>query len=49
VDIEQVVERFTRAALRMAANGWWWHAPDATNKRIRRGILRELIAKRLGR
>jgi len=48
-DFEEVVTRFTRACERMAANGWWWHAPDATNKGIRRGILRELIAKRLGR
>jgi glutamate-1-semialdehyde 2,1-aminomutase len=48
-DFDAVVERFTRACERMAANGWWWHAPDATNKSVRRGILRELIAKRLGR
>ena len=48
-DFDEVVTRFTRAAERMAANGWWWHAPDATNKSIRRGILREFIAKRLGR
>jgi glutamate-1-semialdehyde 2,1-aminomutase len=33
----------------MAANGWWWHAPGTTNKSVRRSILRELIAKRLGR
>jgi glutamate-1-semialdehyde 2,1-aminomutase len=46
---DEVVERFTRACERMAANGWWWHAPDATNKTVRRGILRELIATRLGR
>jgi glutamate-1-semialdehyde 2,1-aminomutase len=48
-DFDEVVDRFTRAALRMAANGWWWHAPEATNKSVRRGILRELIARRLGR
>jgi glutamate-1-semialdehyde 2,1-aminomutase len=48
-DFDEVVTRFTRACERMAANGWWWHAPDATNKTVRRGILRELIAKRLGR
>jgi len=48
-DFGEVVERFTRAALRMQANGWWWHAPDATNKTVRRAILRELIAKRLAR
>jgi glutamate-1-semialdehyde 2,1-aminomutase len=48
-DFDEVVARFTRAAERMAANGWWWHAPNATNKSVRRGILRELIAKRFGR
>jgi len=48
-DFDEVVARFTRACERMAANGWWWHAPDATNKSVRRGILRELVAKRLGR
>ena len=48
-DFDEVVARFTRACERMEANGWWWHAPDATNKLVRRGILRELIAKRLGR
>jgi glutamate-1-semialdehyde 2,1-aminomutase len=48
-DFDEVMERFARAAQRMAANGWWWHAPDATDKKIRRGILRELIARRLGR
>jgi len=48
-EFDEVVARFTRACERMAANGWWWHAPDATNKSVRRGILRELVAKRLGR
>jgi glutamate-1-semialdehyde 2,1-aminomutase len=48
-DFDEVVARFVRAAERMAANGWWWHAPGATNKGVRRGILRELIAKRFGR
>lgn len=48
-DFDEVVLRFTRACERMAANGWWWHAPDATDKKVRRGILRELIARRLGR
>ncbi|HWI84899.1 MAG TPA: aminotransferase class III-fold pyridoxal phosphate-dependent enzyme [Sphingomonas sp.] len=48
-DFAEVVERFVRAALRMQANGWWWHPAGATNKIVRRGILRELIAKRLGR
>jgi glutamate-1-semialdehyde 2,1-aminomutase len=48
-DFDAVIDRFTRAALRMAANGWWWHPAGATNKTVRRGILGELIARRLGR
>jgi glutamate-1-semialdehyde 2,1-aminomutase len=48
-DFAEVVRRFVLAAVRMQADGWWWQAPDATDKSIRRGILRELIAKRLRR
>lgn len=47
-DFAEVVARFVRAAERMQADGWFWHAPDATNKMVKRGILRELIRARLG-
>jgi glutamate-1-semialdehyde 2,1-aminomutase len=30
----------------MQAGGWWWHDPNATNKKIKRRILREMIAHR---
>jgi glutamate-1-semialdehyde 2,1-aminomutase len=43
---EAVCERFVAAAQAMQADGWWWQAPDQTNRTIRRGILRELIRQR---
>jgi len=30
----------------MQQDGWWWCDPSATNKTIKRRILRELIAHR---
>ena len=36
------------AAAAMARDGWWWEAPGQTDKSIRRGILREMLAHRLG-
>jgi len=47
-DFDDVVTRFVRAAARMQADGWFWNAPGTTNKTIKRGILRELIATRFG-
>ena len=32
----------------MQRDGWWWEAPGVTDKAIRRGILREMLAHRLG-
>jgi len=32
----------------MQRDGWWWEAPGVTDKAIRRGILREILAHRLG-
>lgn len=46
-DFEAVVERFTAAAQAMREDGWWWSDAAMTNKSIRRGILREMIAQRL--
>ncbi|WP_174274966.1 aminotransferase class III-fold pyridoxal phosphate-dependent enzyme [Sphingomonas bacterium] len=48
-DFDEVVTRFVRAAKAMAEDGWWWHAPDASNRKLRRAILREVVARRLGR
>jgi len=43
---EAVCERFVAAAQAMQADGWWWQAPEQTNRTIRRGLLRELIRQR---
>jgi glutamate-1-semialdehyde 2,1-aminomutase len=45
-DFEAVAERFINAARKMQQDGWWWSDPALTNKAIRRGILREMIAHR---
>jgi glutamate-1-semialdehyde 2,1-aminomutase len=48
-DFRAVAERFVAAAEAMQADGWWWTAPAADDKTIRRTILREALAARLGR
>jgi glutamate-1-semialdehyde 2,1-aminomutase len=48
-DLEQVMRRFISAALKMHADGWWWHDERLTDQSIKRTILREMIAQRLGR
>jgi glutamate-1-semialdehyde 2,1-aminomutase len=45
-DFDAVVERFVAAAKAMRQDGWWWADPAATNKSIRRKILREIVAHR---
>ncbi len=44
-DFEAVVQRFVMAATQMKQEGWWWHAPELTNKNIRRSILKETFFK----
>ena len=44
-----VADRFVAACQAMAADGWWWSAPAATDKAIKRQILRELVATALRR
>jgi glutamate-1-semialdehyde 2,1-aminomutase len=43
-DFAAVARRFVAAARAMERDGWWWAAPSATNKSIRRRILREILA-----
>ena len=45
-DFAEVARRFVAAARAMQEDGWWWSAPEVTNKSIRRRILRELLAHR---
>jgi glutamate-1-semialdehyde 2,1-aminomutase len=46
-DFEEVARRFVSAVRAMNRDGWFWCAPAATNKTVRRGILKEMIAHRL--
>jgi glutamate-1-semialdehyde 2,1-aminomutase len=46
-DFGAVIERFVGAAAAMRNDGWWWSDAALTNKSIRRGIVREMIAQRL--
>jgi glutamate-1-semialdehyde 2,1-aminomutase len=45
-DVEAVADRFVAACKAMQQDGWWWLAPAATNKSIRRQILWEIISHR---
>ncbi len=47
-DFDAIVGRFVTAAAAMKADGWW-SQPALTNKAIRRGVLKELLAARFGR
>jgi len=45
-DFEAVANRFVAAARAMNEGGWWWCDPSATNRSIRRSILKEIVAHR---
>jgi glutamate-1-semialdehyde 2,1-aminomutase len=45
-DYEAVADRFVAAAEAMQRGGWWWEDPLATNRTIKRRILREMVAHR---
>jgi len=42
----EVVARMVAAAERMQQAGWWWSPPGATNKILKRQVVRELLARR---
>jgi glutamate-1-semialdehyde 2,1-aminomutase len=46
-DFSAVADRFAAAASAMQRDGWWWHDPAASNRTIRRAVLKEIIAHRL--
>ena len=45
-DFSAVCDRFVAAARTMERDGWWWSDPTLSNRSIKRGILREMIAQR---
>ncbi len=48
-DFAAVADRFTAACQAMQDDGWWWSKPAATNKSIKRQVLREIAAAKLRR
>jgi glutamate-1-semialdehyde 2,1-aminomutase len=44
-DFDAVADRFVAAAMAMEADGWWWSDVATTNRSIRRGVLREILAQ----
>lgn len=45
-DFETVAGRFVAAARAMQKDGWWWHPQGATNRSIKRQVLKEILAHR---
>lgn len=48
-DFEAVLDKFVRAGHDMREQGWWVPVDGQSNRTIRRGILREVLAAALGR
>lgn len=45
-DFDAVADRFVAAARAMDQDAWWWSDIATTNRSIRRGVLREMLAHR---
>jgi glutamate-1-semialdehyde 2,1-aminomutase len=48
-DFVEVTDRIVAAAEKMKRDGWWWHSASLTNKKIRRQILKEMLARKFKR
>ena len=48
-DFGEVADRFVAACEKMKRDGWWWQDAALTNKNIKRRILKEMVARKLGR
>ncbi len=47
-DYQAIADRIVAAARAMERDGWWWDVPGLTNAKIRRTMLREMLARRFG-
>jgi glutamate-1-semialdehyde 2,1-aminomutase len=45
-EFAEVADRVLTAAQAMQEDGWWWAAPELTNKSIKRRVFREMIQAR---
>jgi glutamate-1-semialdehyde 2,1-aminomutase len=45
-EFEQVADRFVAAARAMDAGGWWWTPAGASDRGIRRSVLREMLTQK---
>jgi glutamate-1-semialdehyde 2,1-aminomutase len=45
-DFAAVADRIVSAAEAMQRDGWWWQAPQLTNRSIKRRVLKEMILAR---
>jgi glutamate-1-semialdehyde 2,1-aminomutase len=45
-DFAQVMQRFILAAEAMRSHGWWWSNAALSNRAIKRGIMKEMLASR---
>ena len=48
-DFGEVADRFVAACEKMKRDGWWRQDAALTNKNIKRRILKEVVARKLGR
>ena len=46
-EFAEVADRFIAASAKMRDDGWWDGPAEATDKTIRRGIMKETLGKRL--